>query len=50
MKREKSDFWANFGPKKDLDGLPETTLQGSQHEEVVFKVSCHDCSNFLGWP
>ena len=27
MKRKKSDFRANFGPKKDLDGLRVTTLQ-----------------------
>ena len=24
MKHKKSDLWVNFGPKKDLDGLPET--------------------------
>ena len=39
MKLEKIRFLANFGLKKDLDGLPETTLQCSQHKKVVFNVS-----------
>ena len=35
-------LFANFGPKKSLDGILEATLQCSQHQKVVFQVSRHN--------